>query len=760
MNSAYPPYITKPKALRSCILCSVVASCLCLATAGWGASWLEGEFRKLDADGDGRLNAEEAAARGELKGADADGDGLLTLEEVTARTRQVVGQRVREMATPELLAAHLKNFDEDQNGTLSIAELQTAKLPWLAVFDGNADGEVSTEELGKIFAEGKGRPRRQEEFAPLDQPPPLYEGLSASKTARAPRQLKASEQGVGRRVADFEVQASDGALKPWPSLAGERGTVIALVSPTCPVGARLLPELARQSAKAAAQGVKFLFVDLDADLGEASGAEAMKHASLAGEIIRDPSEKLRATLRAQTTTEVFVIDAARTLVYRGAVDDRYGVGWSRDNARATYLKDALAALPEGKPITAAATEAPGCELEKPAAEAGALPLTYHSRISRILQNNCVECHRSGGLAPFALETLAQVSAKAGMIRRVVDDGLMPPWFADPAPAGQHTPWINERSLAAEDKADLLAWLASDRPEGDPAEAPLARVWPSDWEIGQPDVVYQIPEPIAVQAEGVMPYQNIVVDTGLTEEKWVRAWQVEPTDRSVVHHVLIWARDPSLPKNVRQNGDDGAGFFAAYVPGSNKIIYPETLGKKLPKGAQLRFQIHYTPNGKATQDQIRLAVRFSEKPPQHEVEVATIAQPRLRIPPGVANHPEAASVPIPAEVKLLGMSPHMHFRGQSFRYELVLPDGAARTVLNVPRYDFNWQLGYYFAEPLTLPAGSRLRAIGWFDNSANNPANPDPAKTVTWGEQSFEEMMIGYAEYYVPSRPLPHVSAAR
>ena len=255
----------------------------------------------------------------------------------------------------------------------------------------------------------------------------------------------------------------------------------------------------------------------------------------------------------------------------------------------------------------------------------------------------------------------------------------------------------------------------------------------------------------------MPYQQVTVETGLTEEKWVRGFEVQPTAREVVHHVLIFVQEPG---QKRGGDDESGGFFAAYVPGNNHIIYPDGFAKHLPAGARLRFQIHYTPNGTATRDQIKLGLLFAKEAPQHIVRIAGIADHRLSIPPGAAHHAETAVIPIPAEVKLLAFMPHMHVRGAAFRYEAVLADGTVRTLLDVPRYDFNWQLSYRYAEPPTLPRGSKIRATAWYDNSTNNPANPDPTKTVRWGPQTFDEMMLGYVEYYLPDEKPAAKTAAR
>jgi hypothetical protein len=282
-------------------------------------------------------------------------------------------------------------------------------------------------------------------------------------------------------------------------------------------------------------------------------------------------------------------------------------------------------------------------------------------------------------------------------------------------------------------------------------------------IGQPDAVVQIANPIEVKAEGTMPYQVAIVETNFPDDKWVRGFEIQPTAREVVHHVLVFTQEPgSRSGRPRFPGEDndGAGFFAFYVPGNSHVIYPDGFAKLLPAGAKLRFQIHYTPNGNATRDQLKLGMVFAPQPPEHIVHVAGISNHRLSIPPGAAHHAETAVIPIPTEVKLLGFMPHMHVRGAAFRFEAILPDGTVRTMLDVPHYDFNWQITYRYEEPVTLPQGAKLRATGWFDNSANNPANPDPTKTVPWGQQTFEEMMLGYVEFYLPGERPAAKTAAR
>lgn len=735
------------------------------ARAAGAPLFVENRFKKFDLDGDGKLTPEEAKPVAQLvAGADADGDGLLTLAEVQghfAKQAQKLAKPAAQPASDALvgliapeLEARFKQLDKDGDGKLAGEEL--AKARWLVRLDQNRDGGVTLEEAKGFFAS----------FVTAEPPatsaaPPRYEPESSSPR-QEPKVLRPADHGIGRMVPDVSLTDLDGRRRQLAEIAAGQALVIALTSPSCPIAKRYLPSLAALQREYSAKGIALLLIAPNATDTPEQLRASLREAAIDAPCAPDPSGTFSKSLGALASTDVFVLDAHRTLIYRGALDDQYGIGYSLEGPRHRYVAAALDAVLAGRAPAISATEAPGCVLdlsrsESPPMEGG---ITYHNRISRLLQAHCQECHRTGGVAPFALGTYEEVIAKAGMIRRMVERGLMPPWFAAPPEKGAHSPWLNDRSLPEADRAGLLAWLSSERARGDAKDAPLPRQWPAEWAIGQPDAVYQIPNPIEVKATGVMAYQNVFVETGLTEDKWVRALQVLPTSREVVHHVLVFARNREAGQGSRRGEDDGVnGFFAAYVPGNDHVIYPDGFAKRLPAGARLQFQIHYTPNGTATRDQVKLGVSFLKQPPEHVVQTAGIAAIRLNIPAGAEHHPESASIPVPREVRLLGLFPHMHVRGKAFRYEVILPDGSARTLLEVPRYDFNWQLGYRFAAPPLIPAGSKVRATGWYDNSANNPANPDPKKNVRWGPQTYDEMMIGYVEYYLPGSA-PNTTAAR
>jgi len=567
-----------------------------------------------------------------------------------------------------------------------------------------------------------------------------------SPLRQGPRPLVPGDSGVGRLVPDLDLNDISGTRRRLSDFSDRPAVVIAFTNTTCPLCKKYAPTLAALEKHAAQFRIPFVFVNASADKPDRIKADIGAH-GFEGPYVCDPEGRIARAVGATHTTDVIVLDSRRTLVYRGAVDDQYGFEYQLDAPRVEYLKLALNGVLDGRPLLVAATEAPGCPLEEFDAPV-ATEVTYHNRISRIMQARCLECHRDGGAAPFALSTFDEVAAQGAAIRQAIERGVMPPWFATAPTAGHATGWANDKSLAASEKSDLLKWISGGKPEGNPADAPLPRTFPDGWRIGTPDHIVQLPKPLPVKATGIMPYQDVIVDAAILEDKWVRAMEIRPTAPAVVHHVLVFLLPPESSEADRSAGNNEAdGFYAAYAPGHDALIYPEGFGKKLPAGSRLKFQMHFTPNGTATEDQSRIGFVFSKEPPEHLVHVSGIANTKLSIPPGAENHRETASQVIHADTTLLAFFPHMHLRGKAFRYVAVYPDGRSQTLLDIPRYDFNWQLSYRLAEPVELPRGTVVNLTAWFDNSRSNPANPDPGRTVTWGPQTEDEMLIGYIEHY-------------
>jgi mono/diheme cytochrome c family protein len=589
---------------------------------------------------------------------------------------------------------------------------------------------------------------------PTEATAPATPAAELPRAARALTEREARALGVGAWVQDASGLDLDGRARGWRDGAGVRGTVLVLTSLTCPLCQKLAPEIARVEARARGVGFGFVHVALG---GLDSADDLRAHAQrlqLAGLVLRDESGALTEVLDARTTTEVFVVDARGTLCYRGAVNDQYGLGFALEAPRHRYLDDALRALIRGEEPSITATTSPGCVVERSAmrAEDAAIEVTYSRDIARLVQNSCLECHRVGGVAPFALDGYEAVAKRASTLHAVVEKGTMPPWFAAHDSGG---PWSNDRSLTTRERLLFAQWIAAGKPRGDEAELPLPRKFSAaGWKLGEPDAVYALPEAYRVPAEGTVGYQYTAVPTGLTEDRWVTSIEVRPGSPEVVHHVLAYA----LPGEAFENGrlrrwdllDERRGFFAAWAPGSEPVIYPEGHARELRAGTVLMFELHYTPNGRAALDRSSIGVRFaSEDPawrPERIVRTAGISNRSIRIPAGAAEHHEASTGVVARAMRVHAFMPHMHLRGKAFRFDQVAADGTRTTLLDVPRYDFNWQLRYQLATPLALDAGTRIDITGLFDNSADNPANPAPERAIGWGPETKDEMLIGFVDY--------------
>jgi mono/diheme cytochrome c family protein/Ca2+-binding EF-hand superfamily protein len=699
----------------------------------------DARFKAFDKNSDGVISGDEMNSAEYLKMLDADKNGTLTRDEALQSVRKTQNLVGGDADTGGLF----KRLDKNADGKLTEDELPNKR--WFTGLDTDKDGSVTLDEAVKTLASLRkrgtaGSPTPSSPIKPANEDPSFKE---------APQFLKGTDHGVGRLVDDLALKTVDGKEIKLSAAAGKNGLVIALFSVSCPISGKLAPELVRLEKDMKAQEVNLLLVN--APPGQKNGeiTKFIADHGLKSTVALDTNGKLAQSLAATTTTEVLLLDATRTLVYRGALNDQYGLGYSKEQPAHHYLREAVAAMLRGETAEIAATSAPGCALDLPAKTAVASTnVTYHRDIARIMQANCVECHHSGGVGPFALDSYDAVIEHAGMIRKQVERGAMPPWFAAPLEGLVHSPWMNDRALSERDRADLLAWLASDRPKGDVADAPKPRVYPSEWSIGKPDVIIAAAKPVSIKAEGTMPYQHVTVTTDFPEDRWVRGYEILPTERQVVHHVIVTVFEKG--RKVRGGGDEGAeGYWAAYVPGNTKQIYPDGFARKLPAGATVRFQIHYTPNGKAVQDTIRMGLLFAKEPPKYVVHTSALPNPRLNIPAGEANHVETALRKLPADVNAMALMAHMHVRGKAFKFEAISPDGKTETLLDIPRYDFNWQLRYDYTMPRFLPRGTTIKITAVYDNSTANPANPDPAKNVRWGQQTFDEMMIGYMEHYTP-----------
>jgi hypothetical protein len=316
---------------------------------------------------------------------------------------------------------------------------------------------------------------------------------------------------------------------------------------------------------------------------------------------------------------------------------------------------------------------------------------------------------------------------------------MPPWHAD----ARYGHFSNDRRLSVQERATLLAWIDQGTPEGNRNDVPPPRKFAEGWTIGIPDVVFEIPEPYLVPPQGVVEYVHVKVPSGFKEDRWIQAAEAVPGDRSVVHHIIVYLDDHTDPRSIRER------HLCGYAPGDMPSVYPPGTAKKVPAGADLVFEIHYTPNGKLRKDRSKVGMIFAKEPVKREAFTVGIANDGFLIPAHKDDVPVAARMTLDREIRLLSFMPHMHLRGKRFRYSITRPGESTQVILSVPAYDFGWQSYYILADPLTLPKGTTIDCLAHFDNSESNPNNPDPTKLVRWGDQTFNEMMIGYIDIDLP-----------
>ena len=475
----------------------------------------------------------------------------------------------------------------------------------------------------------------------------------------------------------------------------------------------------------AAAGVQVWMINSSGDQERAAMAAEARRLGLDIPILNDSARIIGRSLGLEQTTEVVVIDPRNwQLVYRGAVG--------------ADLRRALDSLVDGATPEYVATAVSGCPVKYPHAES----IDYASTIAPILENNCAGCHREGGIGPWAMSEYRMVQGFAPMMREVVRTKRMPPWHADPE-IGE---WQHSAAMSDEDTALLVSWIEAGAPRGE-GEDPLASLKPVEnkWTLGEPDLILEIP-PHDIPANGVLDYQYPVVENPLEHDVWVVAATIIPGDSQAVHHVLMGSADQAPEEGDRESVFEN--YIMGYAPGNESDHMPPGTGVKVPVGGVYQFQMHYTPYGKATTDRTRVGLYFAKEgqEPGNYLRQEVVVNPMIKIPPFDAAHEESAYFEFYNDATIYSLVPHAHYRGVSSSFELVYPDGASETILSVPNYDFNWQRTYKFVEPKTVPAGTRIVHRTVYDNSAQNPRNPEPEREVPWGLQSTDEMLYGSVSY--------------
>jgi len=583
--------------------------------------------------------------------------------------------------------------------------------------------------------------------------------------AGGPKPTSARLAGLtpGGKVDNFRLLDHAGQSHQLYYLSDMKAVVLIAQGNSCAANSKDLPEIKTLRDKYHARNVEFLMINSNlSDTREQIGAVA-KAQGIDLPILMDGTQLIGESLHLRNNGEVLVVNPKDwTLAYRG-------------NAKDTAA--ALDALVAGSAVKAAGTKVSGCEIKMPElANRGAhAAISYEKTIAPLLIDNCVTCHRKGGIGPWQMTGYEMVKGFAPMIREVIRTERMPPWHADP----HYGVFKNDRALSAENRKTLVHWVEAGAPRGagrDPL-ADLKKTWP-EWALGEPNAVLELPR-FAVKASGVIPYQEVRVTNTIGRDVWLRAIDYAPGDRAVVHHILGFSlpanvaaamqRRPAPPEEIpgqpgqqsrelmkacstpegakqmreRAGGGGGGGSsIGGYVPGAAPSQFPPDAGVLLKKDADFRFQVHYTTNGKAATDVTRVGLYFTDEQPKYPLRNTVLLDPCLTIPANTKSYTASMSRVVDRDMLIYDVTPHSHFRGAVSNFVAEYPDGTRETILSVPKYDFNWQTTYAFASLKLIPKGTKLTHSTTYDNSVQNKANPDPNITVHWGEQTWEEMLYG------------------
>ncbi|MBL9200715.1 MAG: redoxin domain-containing protein [Opitutaceae bacterium] len=555
---------------------------------------------------------------------------------------------------------------------------------------------------------------------------------------------------LDQRGTAFELRRSDA-----------RAVVLFFTANGCPVARQYAAKLKVMRDDYAARGADIVMVNSSSGDDRASILKEMRELRAPFlPVLKDDTQGLARHLRVNRTGEAVAISTKDwTVFYRGAVDDQVIEGAQKPAPTERHLETALTEFLAGHAITTAKTVARGCVISFDGGEGpDTAPVSYAKHVAPILQKNCVSCHSPGNIGSWSMNGHRKIKSMAGMIEEVLLTRRMPPWDADPA-IGK---FANHTALPLADAQTLLRWVHQGAPrgEGDDPLASLPAAPPPSWPLGQPDIVLRLPKPEEIPATGVLKYRHVKVNAGNAAPGWVGGFWVRPGNNKVLHHVIARVigggnRSERAPSGIVE-------MFVAWAPGATQGAFPPNSGKPIPANAVFDLELHYTTIGTPQTDQTEIGLYLLKEKPALRYESIPIANDTFEIAPGDANAPVQATFPFRRGATLHSVTPHMHLRGRSMKFELLGTDGRREVIASVPRYDFNWQLTYQLATPRKIPAGSWALLSGTFDNSKRNPANPDPNRTIRWGDQTFDEMFLGfYSVTWDPeTAPTPKAAAAK
>ncbi|NND97181.1 MAG: redoxin domain-containing protein [Pirellulaceae bacterium] len=556
-----------------------------------------------------------------------------------------------------------------------------------------------------------------------------------------------SESLVGRKIDNFTLKDFRGKEHSLSDFKDNKLVVAYFFGTECPLAKLYSARLQKMSEEYADKGVAIIGINSNVQDNISEIESHVVRHKVQFPALKDVGNVVADMFGATRTPEIFVLDQNGVVQYTGRVDGQYtfgsGVGLSSPVAKREDLKIALDELLAGKAVSEPTTVAKGCIIGRvrPQKES---EITYSNQIARILQNRCVECHREGQIAPFAMTDYEEVAGWGEMILETIEDQRMPPWHADPA----HGEFANEQRLTATEKQQIRTWVDAGCPEGNPADMPEPLAYHEGWYLpeGPDEIFYMSEEPVTIKAEGTEPYRYFTIDPGFKEDKWVTLAEALPGNPAVVHHIIAFVQPPN--SEPRDHGE--SRLLVGFAPGTRPQPMEKGWAKRIPAGSKLVFQMHYTPIGSEQTDRSMIGLVYcDESEVTHRAATSNTSTHDFVIPPGAKDYEVVSEKEFERDTLLTSLFPHMHIRGSAFKYEMIYPDGKKEILLDVPVYDFNWQNHYILKEPKFIPKGSKMVCTALFDNSLDNLANPDPTDEVRWGDQTWEEMMIGWHDIAFP-----------
>ena len=557
---------------------------------------------------------------------------------------------------------------------------------------------------------------------------------------------------IGRRVANFTLPTAAGEPASLDSLAGSRATVLVFLSVECPMSNAYLQPLDELAAELRDKGVRIVLVHANLDESAEQVAKHTREFGVKLPLVRDAELAVADAVGAKMTPEAFVLDADRVVRYRGRIDDQYLSRLKRrGQVTRSDLREAIDELLAGKPVSRPETDALGCPIARPVAKkkgaAGAM--TFNRDVAKILQDNCQACHRPGQAAPFSLMNYQQAVKWASDIERVTSDRAMPPW----KPVAGHGEFRDEKRLTEAEIATIAAWIEAGMPQGDPDDLPPPREFGAGgWALGEPDLVLTMPEEYEVHATGRDIIRHFVIPSGVEEDKWVTAIEFHAGNSRVAHHAILFTDTTGSARKYDeldpQPGFGQRGFFitniGAWAVGTQPTPLPDGVGQRLPKGADIVLQMHYHPSGHAEKDKSAIGVYFAKQPVKKQLAGLPVFGFRFVWPEGEDRIKTTGKITVPVDCHAIQVFPHMHMLGKEFTMTATLPDGTVQPLLRIDDWDFNWQQFYSYKSPIALPKGTVINLESYADNSSRNPNNPNtPPKSITFGEQTTNEMCIGF-----------------